>query len=198
MKDENRALTVPNVICGLRLLGSAPLLWLAHEGHREGFLWLFVLLLASDWIDGKLAVRLEQESTFGARFDSVADAILYLALGISCWWLEEEAIRRGWGWFAAVGATWLLSAFVSLARFRKMPSYHTRGAKVSWLIAGSAAIHWILTGRPTFVPWALAVVTLTNLEAMAIGAVLPRWRANVPSIVHALRVRRRAAEEEAR
>lgn len=183
-----RLWTVPNVLCGLRLMGVLPLLWVAWEGHRQAFFWILVVLLLTDWLDGKLAKLLDQETTFGARFDSVADAVMYAAFALSFWWLEEQAVRQLSPWILAAGFTWAVSEVVGLVRFGRLPSYHTWGAKVSWLAVGVASVAWILTGRSDFVPWALGLVILTNLEAVAIGWVLPEWRANVPTLYHALNV----------
>ena len=52
---SNRVVTVPNIICAIRLVGSLVLVASACAGHNEIFLWLFVALAMSDWIDGKLA-----------------------------------------------------------------------------------------------------------------------------------------------
>ena len=43
------------------------------------FLWLFLFLSATDWIDGKLAILLDQRSVLGALLDTWADAALYAA-----------------------------------------------------------------------------------------------------------------------
>ena len=75
-------------------------------------------------------------------------------------------------------------------RFRRLPSYHNRTAKLGWFIAALAAVLLFLAGNAVLMPWAFAVVIGTNLEAAAIGLVLPEWRANVSSVVAAWRLRR--------
>jgi cardiolipin synthase (CMP-forming) len=81
---KDRYLTVPNVICGFRIIGSLALLWLAMTGWATAFVGLFVVLHVSDWVDGKLARWLHRRSDFGARLDSLSDAILYACLGLGC------------------------------------------------------------------------------------------------------------------
>lgn len=187
---EGRAWTVPNLISAARILGVIPLLWLAWEGERLPFLWVMLFLLATDWIDGKLAVALDCETIVGARLDSAADALMYAAFALAFWWLEGDAVRREIGWLLAVLATWGLSGAIGLVRFGRLPSYHTLGAKVSWFVVGVVAVIWLVTGRAGAVPWALGLVILTNVEAAMIGLVLPQWRANVPTLLHALGIRR--------
>lgn len=194
--DTDRWWTVPNAICALRLLGAIPLLWVAREGNREAVFWILLLLLASDWLDGKLAVLLRQRSVFGARFDSAVDSVMYAAIALSFWWLEGDVVRREIAWFLAVPGTWLLSMAVAVVRFRRMPSYHTWAAKASWLAAGTVAVLWLLTGESRPVPWALGLVILTNLEAAAIGLVLPEWRVDVGTIRDAWRERKAKEETE--
>jgi len=181
--------TIPNILCLVRITGSGPLLWAAREGERGLFLGILIFLLATDWADGKLALALDQETTVGARLDSAADALMYAAVGLSFWWLEEEVIRRELWWFTAVLATWCLSGVVSIARFGRMPSYHNVLAKLSWLVVAAVTLAWLLTGWAAAVPWALALVIVTNLEATAIGLALPEWTANVRSLRQALTLR---------
>lgn len=187
--SEERVWTVPNVVTGLRLLGVAPLAWLAWRGERTLFLGLLVLMLFSDWLDGKLALALDQRTELGPRLDSVSDALMYAGLGLSFWWLEPAVISAEMGWLAAAVGTWVLSAVVALARFGRLPSYHTRAAKIGWLVVGGAALYAIWSGDGRGVPWALGWVVLTNLEAVAIGLLLPGWRSDVPTFAHAIRAR---------
>ena len=184
---DEPVLTVPNVIAAGRLVGLVPMLWVAHEGQREWFFWIMVVLLASDWLDGTLAKALDQETVLGARLDSVADWLMYAAIGVGLWWLEAEVIRSNAWLIAGVFATWALSAVVSLVRFRRLPSYHNRAAKASWLVAAAAAVLLFLGDSAALMPWAFAAVIVTNLEAAAIGLLLPDWRANVGSVVEAWR-----------
>lgn len=188
--DRERIWTVPNVLSGLRLVGVVPLAWLGWRGERTAFVVLLLALLLTDWLDGKLAVALDQRTELGPRLDSAADILMYGAVALSSWWLEPEVIVAQVGWIGAAMGTWVVSALVSASRFGRLPSYHTRGAKTGWLVVGSVALYtlWSGDGRP--VPWALAWVVLTNVEAVAIGLILPEWRVDVPTFVHAVRLRK--------
>ncbi len=187
---DEPVLTVPNVIAITRLVGLVPMLWLAWAGQRTLFFLVMVVLLATDWADGKLAKTLDQKTVLGARLDSVADWAMYAAIGVGLWWLEASVIRDNAWLIAGVGTTWGLSALISLVRFRRLPSYHNRLAKASWLVAATAAVLLFLADTAVLIPWAFVLVMATNLEAAAIGLVLPEWRANVSSVVAAWRLRR--------
>src|SRR5438105_3304918 len=58
--------TVPNVLSAARLVGSPFLVAAAWAGWPELCLGLFVLLWLSDWLDGKIAVRWNLRTAFGA------------------------------------------------------------------------------------------------------------------------------------
>ena len=81
---KDSIVTIPNLICIGRMVGSLVLLAIAVAGWRYWFVGLFLALSLSDWIDGKLARWLHQRSDLGARLDSAADAILYAALIGGC------------------------------------------------------------------------------------------------------------------
>lgn len=193
-RRKERLGTIPNLLCVLRLAGLAPASWLAWRGERAAFLWVVAGLLLTDWLDGKLAKILDQQTTFGARLDSVADAAMYGVFALCLWWLEPDTIREVWAWLVAVGITWLLSYVVGLVRFRRPPSYHTLGAKGSWLVGGIAFVTVVLTEQTLPLVLALALVVATNVEAVIISLVLPEWEINVRSLMHALRLRRQKTE----
>jgi cardiolipin synthase (CMP-forming) len=78
-------------------LASSPfLVALALAGQAMPVLVLFLVLEASDWIDGKVAIVLEQRSTLGARLDTVADLTMYAALLGALAILEREVLLTEW------------------------------------------------------------------------------------------------------
>lgn len=189
---SDRILTIPNVICAIRLAGACSLLGVALAGHVSLFTWMFVGLSLSDWIDGKLARWLNQRSVFGARLDSFADSVLYgmLVFGMCC--LRWDVLRHELWWIGMATASYVLTTSAGLWKFGKIPSYHTYGAKTShWLtLAGAVCLLLDVAVWPFRV--ALTAVTLTNLEATAMTALLREWRADLPSIRHAWRARRQS------
>lgn len=181
-------LTVPNLLCLARLLGSPALVGLAWAGRADGCLGLFVALTLTDWLDGKLARWLDQRTEFGARLDSVADATFYACTLAAVAVLHGEVVRREAVWLGSAVAAYGLNLAVGLARHRRLPSYHTRLAKTSWLLVAVAVVA-VFAGWSVW-PLRLAAggVLLANLEAALISLLLPEWRADVPSLLHARRL----------
>ncbi len=95
---SQRVLTVPNLISIARLAGVPVFLWLVLGLRTQaGDWWAVGLLIAaaiSDWLDGKLARALNQQSELGQLLDPAADRLYIVATvialavrGIIGWWL---------------------------------------------------------------------------------------------------------------
>src|SRR3954466_13759342 len=100
--DDHRIWTVPNALSLLRLLGVPLFLWLALGPHADG--WALVVLMVAgftDYLDGKIARRLNQFSRLGTLLDPAAyplhvlAAIIALTLrDIAPLWLAIVLIAR--------------------------------------------------------------------------------------------------------
>jgi CDP-diacylglycerol--glycerol-3-phosphate 3-phosphatidyltransferase len=182
---SNKILTIPNLLCLVRLVGSFILIPIAWQGRNEVFLCIFLAM--TDWVDGKLAILLNQRTVLGARLDSWADAALYAALLFGLVTLYGDTLRAELAWIATALVTYLISTVAGFWKYKCWPSYHTRAAKTSWFLTGLAVI-------ALFVEWAIwplrvaaVAVTLTNIEAIFITIISPAWRADVTSVYHAWR-----------
>jgi phosphatidylglycerophosphate synthase len=105
----DRILTIPNLLCLVRLAGSFILVPIAWQGRNEVFLWCFIFLAMTDWVDGKLAILLNQRTVLGARLDSWADAALYVALLFGVVTLYGDSLRSELAWIASALVTYLIS-----------------------------------------------------------------------------------------
>jgi len=183
----NQLLTVPNFLCVIRLAGSFILVPIALKGQNEVFLWLFIFLAMTDWLDGKLAILLDQRTVFGARLDSWADAALYTALLFGIVTMYGDILRSELVWIGVAVAGYLLSVAAGLWKYKRWLSYHTRAAKTSWFLTAVAVV-------ALFSDWALwplrvaaVAVSITNFEAFLITIISPAWCADVTSVFHAWR-----------
>ena len=98
---EERVLTIPNLISIARLAGVPVFLWLVLGVRTEAGDWWALGLLAaagaSDWLDGKIARALGQQSRLGELLDPSADRLYIISTVIAL------AIRAIIGW-------WLVAA----------------------------------------------------------------------------------------
>ena len=184
-----RLVNVPNVLCAIRFVGSFVLIGLAIAQAMNIFAGLLFFLLMTDWVDGKLAIMLKQQTKFGARFDTVADVSLYTALLFGLFWLKGEELASQWPWMGVAMISYALSVIAALIKFGRFPSYHTRAAKTCWFLVSVASIA-LFAGWSTWpIRIAAIAVTATNLEAVVITLVLKAPRVDLPSIYHAWKVR---------
>ncbi len=192
----DRYVTVPNIICLFRIVGSVCLIPLAVYDYPTAFVIAFIALSLSDWVDGKLAILLNQRSAFGARLDSASDAVLYFCLIIGCLVLKWDVLQTQWGWIAMALASYALTTGYGLLKYGRVPSYHTRGAKISqWIVLGAGValvLDWSL--------WPLRIAaiatTVTNLEATAMTRLLDQWYPDLLSYSVAVRKQREQSAGE--
>jgi cardiolipin synthase (CMP-forming) len=173
----DRVLTIPNFISFARLLGVPVFLWLVLGVRTAtGDWWAVGILIASgasDWLDGKIARALNQQSQLGTVLDPAADRLYIVATVIALavraiipWWLVavlavRELVmavvlvvlrRRGWGplqvSFAGKTATWcLLAAFPLLFLGSHNASYAEVTRIIGWIfVFWGSALYWWAAG----------------------------------------------------
>ena len=173
----DNVLTIPNVISFARLLGVPVFLWLVlGVDSTVGDWWAVGLLLAaglSDWLDGKIARALNQQSRLGQLLDPAADRLYIVATVIALavrtiipWWLVavlavRELVlgvvllllrRRGWDplevSFAGKAATLcLLYAFPLLFLGSHDASYAEVTRIIGWMfVIWGSALYWWAAG----------------------------------------------------
>lgn len=170
---SGRILTIPNAISVARLLGVPVFLWLVLGVRTTAGDWWAVGLLiasgASDWLDGKIARALNQQTRLGQLLDPAADRLYIVATiialavrGIIPWWLvgvlgARELLmalvlavlrRRGWGTlqvsFIGKAATLcLLYAFPLLFLGSHVASYAQTARVAGWtFVIWGSALYW--------------------------------------------------------
>lgn len=184
---SNRFWTIPNVLSGTRLIGSFAIVGCALAERPIVVLVLFIVLEMTDWFDGRLAIALNQRTTFGARLDSAADVTLATAALFAGLWLHWTALQAELVWIgSAIGTYWISSIF-GLIKFRQVPAYHTFAAKKCWGLITIGVVCLFAEWHLWPLRVALIAVTLTNLEAISITAALRAPRVDVTSLWHLLR-----------
>ena len=193
---QSQLFTLPNLVSSFRL-GIIPLqFYLAWNGQAVLFLVLFLAQLLSDLLDGLLARWLNQSSKFGARLDSWADLATYMSLPLCAWWLWPDLIRQESPFLIAAVAGYLVPAAIGFLKFGRLTSYHTWVSKASSALMGPGLFVLFLGGTPWLFRFATCVFVLSVVEEVAMTAVLPEWRADVPSFCHALKIARREKDRE--
>lgn len=180
---------LPNVISAFRVLCAPALLTLAWTGATSVFLLLFAVGLASDVLDGAIARRLKQESEFGARLDQWADFILWLSLPLGAWWLWPDLLRRESMYLIVAIICMLTPTAIAYLKYKEVPGYHTWSVKLGSVLMGIGAALLLLFGFA----WPFRIAALFQIvcaiDELGITLLLRECRHDVPSVVHAARMR---------
>jgi cardiolipin synthase len=185
----DRVLTIPNALSVARLAGVPVFLWLVLGPHADG--WAVALLIASaatDWLDGKIARALNQQSRLGEALDPAADR-LYIAAtviglavrGLIPWWLVALLAARELTVAAALGLLKRRLGFGTL-----QVSFAGKAATLCLLYAfpllllgayagpwaeAARIIGWAFAGWGTALYWWAAALYLTQAHALLTGRV---------------------------
>ncbi len=185
-------LNVPNAVSALRIACVPMLLLLAWHGERALFLFGFALGLASDVLDGVLARRLGCVSDFGARLDQWGDFALWMSLPLAAWWLWPDTIWREASYVVLALVCMVLPTAIAYLKYREVPGYHTWSVKLGSVAMGISAALLLLFD----VAWPFRVAALFQvvcaIDELGITWLLASCHHDVPSVFHALRMRREA------
>lgn len=189
-------LTFPNLLSGFRILCVPVLLALAWSQATTLFCTLFALGLVSDVLDGILARHLGQESELGARLDQWGDFALWSSLPLSAWWLWPEIVGREAPYAVLALVCLLAPTAIAYAKYREVPGYHTKAAKLSAVLMGVAVPLLLLFDIAW--PFRLAAIFLVicAIDELGITYLLPECRHDVSSVFAAARLRRAGAHRD--
>ena len=190
--------TIPNLLSGLRIVLMPVLLFCAWRQMQVVFLSLLAVCLVSDALDGFLARWLHQQSDFGAKLDSWGDLLTYGAMMAGLYLAWPAAFFRE-ALFIALGVGfYLLPTVASLIKFGELPSYHTWGAKLAALLLAPAYFLLTLMDHSLLFRVVIFLHAWVAVEGLLIVLTLSRNHYNVPTLLHARTLSRRARESLAR
>jgi len=150
-----------------------------------------VVAFLSDVFDGVIARRLDVATPSLRRLDSAADTLFYIACAFAAWRLYPTAIVAHRASLSILVGLEVLRYVIDLAKFRREASYHMWSSKL-WGISLFVGFYWMLVLRSTGLTLSFAVYAgiVADLEGVLISVLLPRWQADVPSVFHAMTLRR--------
>ncbi|WP_343599993.1 CDP-alcohol phosphatidyltransferase family protein [Mycobacterium sp.] len=142
---DNRVLTVPNALSGLRLALIPLFVYVLLGAHADG--WAAAILMvggASDWADGKIARLMNQSSRLGELLDPAVDRLYMVTVpvtvavaGLVPWWIVVLMLARDG----------LLAATLPLLRSRGLSALPVTYAGKAATFALMSAFPLILVGE---------------------------------------------------
>lgn len=191
MSSLRAANSLPLSLTILRgVLGPVVVLLALYYPSKAAFGFCLVAAFLSDIFDGVLARRLGIATPNLRRLDSIADSVFYIAASYAVWHLYP----------ASVSARLLPLAFLILletsryvldmVKFRREASYHMWSSKL-WgvcLFVGFSTL--LVFGVDNgLVSAAIYAGIVADIEGLAISMVLREWKHDVPTLLHAVRLR---------
>jgi len=175
----------------LRLLLAPVLVWLIYAG-APGVVLASVVFVAfvSDYFDGVIARRLGIASAELRHFDSRADLVFYGTAAWAVWRLHPDVVRS-----VAIPALVVVGLDVvrhifDFAKFGRDVAYHAWSSKV-WGLSLAVALVLLMgfgVSQP-FVGITVILGLIAQIEGLLISVALPVWTHDVPTLIHALRIR---------
>ena len=183
--------SVPMGLTVLRLLLAPVLVWLVYAS-APGVVFASVVLIAfvSDYFDGVIARRLGVASPELRHFDSRADLVFYATAAWAVWRLHPDVVRSvAVPGLVVVGLDVVRHIF-DFAKFGRDVAYHAWSSKV-WGLSLALALVLLMgfgVSQP-FVGITIVLGLIAQIEGLLISVALPVWTHDVPTLIHALRIR---------
>ena len=183
---KREILTVPNLITLVRLCCLPLFLWLLFSVNDRGAAaWLLGGLGATDWVDGWVARRFDQQSDFGAIFDPSVDRGLFIVAVLAI--LVDRSMPLWFGGLVLVREV-LVASVMSIATAFGMKRFAVNkwGKRYTFLLM--FAVPLILLGQAdgagskwvSWLGWSCGIPALVMSYATAFNYV-PVIRANLRS-----------------
>lgn len=182
----------PVLLTGLRL-GLAPVVVLLtlYAPRPGAFAVCLIAAFVSDIFDGIIARRLNVATATIRRLDSAADTVFYAACVFAAWRLYPSALTQRLLPLIVLIALEAVRYILDFVRFRREASYHMWSSKLWGIGLFVGFVSLLVFGNPgAAVTLAVYLGIVADLEGICISLILPQWQSDVPSFVHALRVRR--------
>jgi CDP-diacylglycerol--glycerol-3-phosphate 3-phosphatidyltransferase len=179
--------SIPNILSLLRL-GLVPVLvGLALAGLGDVFLFILVISLMSDVLDGYLARKLNQTSELGAKLDSWGDVLTYASMILGLYLIWPVIFAEQAAYLFAAMMSFTVPVVLALRKFGAYPSYHTWGAKAAAVLIAPAYYVLILYAADDFFRLVIMFHVLVAVEEMMITLMLKQQRSNVGSVLSLVR-----------
>ena len=181
-------LSAPHLLIAFRAACAPALFVMACFGFPGGLLAAVVVAaVASDVLDGVIARRTGTATAALRQADTVVDTVFFIAAGISLRVAVPHAYQGLWLPLVALIVVHVSRSTYELTKYGRLAAYHMWSSKALGLVLVAALVTAFITARPTALLAAgLWFGILNELEGFCASVVLSDWRADVPSIVHAL------------
>ena len=161
-------LTVPNFLSLSRVLFIPLLLFFVHNEMRLAFLIAYLLVVSTDFFDGKIARRFNQCTDIGKILDSYCDMILYLSTAYYIYKLYPSQIVPNLPLLYVLIGMIVLSMVVSAIKNKKVIMMHTWLLKIPAGLLFAYALFSYFIDTPYALTFIISVYMLGFIESIII------------------------------
>lgn len=185
---------IPFTLIILRLvLGLLLLLfyWLKVDHFKWYAISFLVIGLLSDIFDGIIARRLAVSTTLLRRWDSSVDLLFFACISLITYLSCPQFFKDNAALILILVGSEVLTYIISFAKFKKEIATHSIGAKIWTLFLFALLVELLLHCQSTILfQLTVWLGLLTRLEIIAIILTLKNWSNDIPSIYHAIQLRK--------
>ena len=179
---------IPNLLSIYRLLSFPALVYCLRQEQTHTFSLLFSISLITVILDGWIARTFHLESKLGAKLDSWADTVTYIAGFWAIFTLKWPAIAPHISWIFAFAIAWIALYLAMFIKFRGVIGLHSYSFKITAYLQGACMMALLWFG---FWDWlfylAIGWGIFACLEEIAIVMYLSEARTDVRGLYWLLR-----------
>ena len=185
---------IPKLLIFSRLIIGFIILFLSFYTipfYKEIIVTLLTIGLLTDIFDGIIARKLNVSNETLRRLDSSIDQIFFICVIASSFIISPDFYKNNWISLSILIGFEILTYVISFIKFKKEIATHSIGAKFWTLLLFATLIQIILQGESSILyQICFWVGIVTRLEIIFIILILKKWTNDVPSIFHAIKLRK--------
>jgi CDP-diacylglycerol--glycerol-3-phosphate 3-phosphatidyltransferase len=187
---QDVVLSPPEVLIAFRAACAPAIFVLACFGFPGPLLaGILVAAFLTDVFDGIVARRMGLATAGLRHADTLVDTAFYIAAAAAMRVAVVDVFADAGVPLVLLIAIHVSRATFELAKYGRIASYHMWSSKALGLLLVAALTTVFVTARPSLlVTTALWAAIANEIEGFVISSLLPEWRADVPSILHARRL----------
>lgn len=167
--DKKELFTIPNLFTFARIPLLIVMWYFFFQRENQIIGVLLGISLLTDFFDGFFARKLNQETKFGAKFDSYIDNLTWISVIIWIPFLLKEMFTEHMI-IVLIGMSFIvLSWLIATIKFKKNPEFHLISDKIMAVFVGSFYVHaFIFNYNRIWLYTSLVVVVYTAIEEIVI------------------------------
>ncbi len=171
--SRGEVFNVPNLLSFYRLAAAPVIVALALSEQRTLFVVLLCISFVTDVLDGPIARARNMCTQIGARLDSIADELTYVAALVGIFQFEYQTLEPHIAVLYAFIGLLIVATLTPLIKFRTPPSFHLYSFKANALFQAIFIFCLFIIGFNVYFYYFVMIFgILACLELIAVALVI--------------------------